>query len=57
MIVLGSNVAEELFGFTDPVGQKVKIDGTSFQVIGVLAEQGDGLRGSPDDQAFWMPET
>lgn len=52
VIVLGSNVAEELFGFTDPVGQKVKIDGTSFQVIGVLAEQGDGLRGSPDDQAF-----
>ena len=52
VIVLGSNVAAELFGFTNPVGNSVKIDGTSFQVVGVLAEQGEALQGSVDDKVL-----
>ena len=48
--VLGSSVAEELFGFRDPVGQPVRIIGRQFMVIGVLESKGGGFFGSFDDQ-------
>ncbi|WP_243459236.1 ABC transporter permease [Metabacillus bambusae] len=50
--LLGSNVATELFGFTSPVGNDVKIDGTTYKVVGVLAEQGEELQGSVDDMVL-----
>ncbi|OAS82557.1 MULTISPECIES: ABC transporter permease [Metabacillus] len=50
--LLGSNVATELFGFTSPVGNNVKIDGTTYKVVGVLAEQGEELQGSVDDMVL-----
>jgi putative ABC transport system permease protein len=48
--VLGSRVAEDLFGFRDPVGQPVRINGRQFTVIGVLESKGGGFFGSFDDQ-------
>lgn len=38
--VLGKEVANDLFGDQNPVGQKIKIKKQNFEVIGVLAEQG-----------------
>ncbi len=38
--VLGSEIAEMLFGFRDPVGQPVRIDGRQYTVIGVLEGRG-----------------
>jgi putative ABC transport system permease protein len=52
VVLLGSNVATELFGFTNPIDKDVKIDGTTFKVVGVLAEQGDELQGSVDDKVL-----
>lgn len=52
VVVLGSNVAVELFGFTNPVDKEVKIDGSTFKVIGVLAVVGDELQGSVDDKVL-----
>lgn len=52
VVVLGSNVATELFGFSSAVDQTVKIDGSTYKVIGVLAEQGEELTGSVDDQVL-----
>lgn len=52
VVVLGANVATELFGFTDPVDKEVKIDGSTFKVIGVLTEEGDELQGSVDDKVL-----
>ena len=48
--VLGSRVAEALFGFRDPVDQTLRINGRRFTVIGVLENQGGGFLGSFDDQ-------
>lgn len=40
-IVLSSATAEELLGGTDVVGEAVKLDGTKFNVVGVLADDDD----------------
>ena len=47
--VLGSQVAETLFGFRDPVGQTVRINGRQFSVIGVLESKGGSALGNQDD--------
>jgi putative ABC transport system permease protein len=52
VVLLGSNVATELFGFTNPIDKEVKIDGTTFKVVGLLTEQGDELQGSVDDKVL-----
>ena len=52
VIVLGSSVAETLFGFRDPVGQPVRVNGRRFTVIGVLESQGGGAVGIFDDQTL-----
>ncbi|AMQ19776.1 ABC transporter permease [Geobacillus sp. JS12] len=49
IVVLGATTAQTLFGFGDPVGQYVQIDGTSFKVVGVLASKGGSLGQSGDD--------
>lgn len=49
IVLLGSNVASELFSFSNPIGNDVKIDGNTFTVVGVLTEQGEDLQGSVDD--------
>jgi putative ABC transport system permease protein len=52
VVVLGSSVSETLFGFRDPVGQNVRINGRQFAVIGVLESQGGGALGIFDDQVL-----
>ena len=52
VVVIGSNVAEELFPNEQPLGKRIRIGGNRLEVIGVIAEQGKfmGLF-SFDDQA------
>lgn len=40
VVVVGSKVKDELFGNDDAVGQKIKIKGRSFKVIGILPQKG-----------------
>jgi len=40
VIVLGSNLREDIFGNQDAVGQRLKLDGIQFRVIGVMAAKG-----------------
>ncbi|HEY91161.1 MAG TPA: FtsX-like permease family protein [Dehalococcoidia bacterium] len=49
VVVLGSNVAETLFGQMSPLGQYVKINRRQFKVIGVLESKGSTGWGSTDD--------
>ena len=46
--VLGSQIAEDLFGGLMPIGKTISINGVKFEVIGVLESKGSGL-GSSDD--------
>ena len=50
--VLGSNIAETLFGFRDPVGQKVRLNGRQFTVAGVLESRGGSALGNLDNQVL-----
>ncbi len=50
--VLGSSVAESLYGFRSPVGQPIRINGKQFRVIGVLESKGGSFFGSLDDQVL-----
>ena len=47
--VLGSSTAEVLFGTVNPIGQKVRIRGFPYRVVGVLEEQGSFLIFSLDN--------
>jgi putative ABC transport system permease protein len=51
-VVLGSKLHKELFGFTSPLGKRVRIGGLHFRVIGVLASKGQFLGIDLDDTAF-----
>jgi putative ABC transport system permease protein len=56
VVVLGSSLAEELFGDATPVGQTVTVGTTKFTVIGVFDEK--GLIGDVDyDSRIYMPIT
>ena len=50
--VLGFQVAGDLFGLRDPVGQPVRINGRQFTVIGVLEDTGGGGFNSIDDRVI-----
>jgi putative ABC transport system permease protein len=56
VVVLGANVASELFGTIDPVGQEIRLSRGStalpFQVLGVMASKGGTALGNQDDQVF-----
>ena len=50
--VLGSEVADTLFGNREPTGQTVRINGRQFEVIGVLESKGGNRFFSLDDQVL-----
>ncbi|EAD6096419.1 ABC transporter permease [Listeria monocytogenes] len=50
--VLGSTVASDLFGFGDPIGETIRLNGMPYKVVGVLKEKGASMMGSSDDQIF-----
>lgn len=53
VVIIGSNVAENLFDNIDPLGKDVKIFGRKVQVIGVFEKEGtDTFGNTADDQAL-----
>lgn len=49
VVVIGSNVKEELFGESDAIGKKIKIKGRNFKVTGVLPPTGILMMMNIDD--------
>ncbi|HYU20781.1 MAG TPA: ABC transporter permease [Chloroflexota bacterium] len=57
VVVLGSNVAANLFGDDDPIGQTVRVSfnnrvPSNYRVIGVMEPKGGTGFGNQDDQVF-----
>ena len=47
--VIGVDLAEDLFGNTNVVGNTLHIDGRKFRIVGVLESKGTSLGGSSDE--------
>jgi putative ABC transport system permease protein len=56
VVVIGSQVAEELFDY-DPVGERVKVNGKRFTIIGVLEPKGGAIMGVSMDDIVVTPIT
>jgi putative ABC transport system permease protein len=54
VVVLGSNMATELFGTSDPIGQTIYADNTQLVVIGVMAPKGLAA-GTDFDELIYTP--
>jgi putative ABC transport system permease protein len=53
VVVLGSAVAGELFAaYEYPLGQMIKLNGTPFEVIGILAEKERGIFGDENNKVL-----
>ena len=55
VIIIGHEVAQGLFGDSDPVGKKVRLYGQRFTVIGVLKKQGASAFGDTNDNTVAFP--
>lgn len=50
VLVIGSETAENIFGNTNVVGNKLYVNGIEFDVVGVLKSEGTSTVGSNDDR-------
>ena len=55
--VIGSTVATNLFGTTNPVGQNIRVNNQPFKVIGVLESKGQSSMGQDQDDVVIVPLT
>ncbi len=53
--IIGQTVKKELFGGSDPIGEKIRLGSVSCQVIGVLSEKGQSSFGQDQDDTVLMP--
>lgn len=52
VVVIGYKVWEDLFGFQDPIGERIKIEKENLKVIGVVKERGVSGFINYDDMVF-----
>jgi putative ABC transport system permease protein len=52
IVVVGSEVVDNLFNGSDPIGQSIRIRNISFQVVGVMESKGAFLGNNQDDAVF-----
>ncbi len=53
--VVGSDVAEGLFGSINPIGKRIRILGEKVRIIGVFEKEGEKLIGESQDQLVLLP--
>ena len=53
--VLGATVATSLFGSRSPLGETIRIQRQSFEVIGLLKAKGQGFGGGDQDDVIVLP--
>ncbi|MDY6939378.1 MAG: ABC transporter permease [Cyanobacteriota bacterium] len=56
VVAIGSELAEQLFGNLNPVGEQIRIKNASFTVIGVMQPKGSSFGTNLDETAF-LPVT
>ena len=58
VVFLGGEIAKELFGRPDPIGESVEIDGLPFQIVGTMPKKMQtSMNNGPDDERAIIPFT
>lgn len=52
VVIIGSELKDDLFGFSEALGEKIKIKNNSFEVIGVMDKKGSMMGMNLDDMAM-----
>ncbi|MGL5540092.1 MAG: ABC transporter permease [Erysipelotrichaceae bacterium] len=52
VVVIGSDVADQLFGFENPIGKTLTIQGLQFSVVGVVNPRGTNFGGNNDVMVY-----
>jgi putative ABC transport system permease protein len=55
VVMVGSDIAQNLIGSPDPIGKKIKIFGLKVEVIGVMKKEGENIFGSSSDDQLILP--
>lgn len=55
VIVLGPEIRDKLFGKVDPIGKSVKVNGQSYEVVGITKAKGGGFGGQSQDAVGYIP--
>ncbi|HEM48871.1 MAG TPA: ABC transporter permease [Caldithrix sp.] len=56
VVFLGGELAKELFGRPDPIGETVKIDGLPFKIVGTMPKKlQTSMNNGPDDRRAIIP--
>lgn len=55
VVVIGSGIANSLFGNLDPIGKDVRLYGQKFTVIGVVKKEGSPIFGDSNDISIFLP--
>ncbi len=55
--VIGTTVAENLFGSANPVGQTIRVNNSPYKIIGVLESKGQSSMGQDQDDVVIVPLT
>jgi len=56
VVVIGNDIKDQLFPGTDPIGKEIRVDGWTYQVIGIGKKEGTTL-GQSRDNWVMMPMT
>jgi putative ABC transport system permease protein len=54
--MVGTDIAQRLFGNNDPIGKQIRINNVSFEVVGLMEGKGSSF-GSNQDDAIFVPIT
>lgn len=57
VVVVGRNLAAELFSTEEPVGKDITLNGIHFTVVGVASQLGEASIGARIDDSFILPAT
>ncbi len=55
IVVLGNTIATDIFGFENPIGKYVRLNGVKYKVVGILAKDGSALNST--DNKIYAPIT
>ena len=55
VVIIGNDIADQLFQGVDPVGKKIKIFGRKIDIIGVTKKEGESVFGESKDNRIFIP--